>query len=715
MIKDSPVSSLSRRSINKRWVFLLGLLLMTRFTFSQTTLEDSLLIILSNPLQDTNRVMALIRLGDLYRFARPQEAVAMMQDAKDLAVKLNFKKGEIQVLNLLGESARVNGEYTKSLEIQLKALEMSKTLKNASTEANSLTYIGLTYTEIGDYRPGLNFLNQAFALHDKLNMVVNGSFDLSNIGYTYEKLGLLDSALFFQLKAREYLKQFYHIALESLILTRLGQLKLLMGHPRDALALGNEALNRALRTGDMRNQSGALFRIAEAYYAMDQPDSSLYFARKGLALSQQFVQRNISLDLYNLLTKIHLDKNRLDSAFYYQKLSISVKDSLFGPQKIKELQLVTFNEFQRQQKSEAERLMHKNRVKIYSLLALVLTFSGMGIVLYRNYVQKQEANTILAKTLIDLQATQSQLIQSEKMASLGELTAGIAHEIQNPLNFVNNFAEINKELLDEIQEERRKPARPDSFQETVSDGEKGERNDRLVSELFNTVRENEEKIHQHGKRADAIVKGMLQHSQKQVGVKEPTNINALSEEYLRLAYHGFQAKNPNFFAELKIELDPTLPIVNVIPQDIGRVLLNIYNNAFWFLSEALAKDRACASKSKGDSESPLDLKDYTPTVIISTKNKSDKVEIRVKDNGPGIPPHVVDKIFQPFFTTKPTGQGTGLGLSLAYDIIKAHQGELKVVTIDESNLPAASSVLNEQRTKSDVTTGSEFIIEIPIN
>jgi len=688
---------------------------MSRFTFSQTTLEDSLLIILSNPLQDTNRVMALIRLGDLYRFARPQEAVAMMQDAKDLAVKLNFKKGEIQVLNLLGESARVNGEYTKSLEIQLKALEMSKTLKNASTEANSLTYIGLTYTEIGDYRPGLNFLNQAFALHDKLNMVVNGSFDLSNIGYTYEKLGLLDSALFFQLKAREYLKQFYHIALESLILTRLGQLKLLMGHPRDALALGNEALNRALRTGDMRNQSGALFRIAEAYYAMDQPDSSLYFARKGLALSQQFVQRNISLDLYNLLTKIHLDKNRLDSAFYYQKLSIAVKDSLFGPQKIKELQLVTFNEFQRQQKSEAERLMHKNRVKIYSLLALVLTFSGMGIVLYRNYVQKQEANTILAKTLIDLQATQSQLIQSEKMASLGELTAGIAHEIQNPLNFVNNFAEINKELLDEIQEERRKPARPDSFQETVSDGEKGERNDRLVSELFNTVRENEEKIHQHGKRADAIVKGMLQHSQKQVGVKEPTNINALSEEYLRLAYHGFQAKNPNFSAELKIELDPTLPIVNVIPQDIGRVLLNIYNNAFWFLSEALAKDRACASKSKGDSESPLNLKDYTPTVIISTKNKSDKVEIRVKDNGPGIPPHVVDKIFQPFFTTKPTGQGTGLGLSLAYDIIKAHQGELKVVTIDESNLPAASSVLNEQRTKSDVTTGSEFIIEIPIN
>ena len=715
MIKDSPVSSLSPRSINKRWVFLLGLLLMSRFTFSQTTLEDSLLIILSNPLQDTNRVMALIRLGDLYRFARPQEAVAMMQDAKDLAVKLNFKKGEIQVLNLLGESARVNGEYTKSLEIQLKALEMSKTLKNASTEANSLTYIGLTYTEIGDYRPGLNFLNQAFALHDKLNMVVNGSFDLSNIGYTYEKLGLLDSALFFQLKAREYLKQFYHIALESLILTRLGQLKLLMGHPRDALALGNEALNRALRTGDMRNQSGALFRIAEAYYAMDQPDSSLYFARKGLALSQQFVQRNISLDLYNLLTKIHLDKNRLDSAFYYQKLSIAVKDSLFGPQKIKELQLVTFNEFQRQQKSEAERLMHKNRVKIYSLLALVLTFSGMGIVLYRNYVQKQEANTILAKTLIDLQATQSQLIQSEKMASLGELTAGIAHEIQNPLNFVNNFAEINKELLDEIQEERRKPARPDSFQETVSDGEKGERNDRLVSELFNTVRENEEKIHQHGKRADAIVKGMLQHSQKQVGVKEPTNINALSEEYLRLAYHGFQAKNPNFSAELKIELDPTLPIVNVIPQDIGRVLLNIYNNAFWFLSEALAKDRACASKSKGDSESPLNLKDYTPTVIISTKNKSDKVEIRVKDNGPGIPPHVVDKIFQPFFTTKPTGQGTGLGLSLAYDIIKAHQGELKVVTIDESNLPAASSVLNEQRTKSDVTTGSEFIIEIPIN
>lgn len=666
MFQDSSISHPPPKSRSLSWVLTLSVLLYACIAFSQASQEDSLLNYLSKSGQDTNRVMALIRLADLYRFARPQEAVVMMQEAKDLSVRLNFKNGEVQVLNLLGESARVNGEYTRSLEIQLKALEMSRALKNAAAEANSLTYIGFTYTEIGDYQLGLNFLNQAFILHDQLNMTVNGSFDLSNIGYTYEKMGLLDSALFFQLKAREYLKQVYHIALENLILTRLGQLKSLMGQPREALALGREALNRALRTGDMRNQSGALYRMAEACYALNQPDSSLYFARLGLSLSQQLAQRNISLDLFNLLSRLHLDKGRMDSAYYYQQLSIAVKDSLFGPQKIRELQLVTFNEFQRQQKSEAARLKFKNRVKIYFLLALVLAFSGMGILLYRNNVQKQKANQILAKTLTDLQTTQSQLIQSEKMASLGELTAGIAHEIQNPLNFVNNFAEVNKELLDEIQGERRK--------------EKGERDEHAEEQILLTLKENQEKILQHGKRADAIVKGMLQHSQKTVGVKEPTDINALAEEYLRLAYHGFRAKNPNFSAELKLDLDAALPLMNVIPQDIGRVLLNLYNNAFWAVN-----DRP---------NLPGFVPNYPPTITLTTRSLNHKIEIRIRDNGSGIPQHIIDKIFQPFFTTKPPGQGTGLGLSLSYDIVKAHGGEIQV--------------------KTETEEGSEFIIQLPV-
>jgi two-component system, NtrC family, sensor kinase len=271
----------------------------------------------------------------------------------------------------------------------------------------------------------------------------------------------------------------------------------------------------------------------------------------------------------------------------------------------------------------------------------------------------EETNAALKKSLEELKAAQAQLIQSEKMASLGELTAGIAHEIQNPLNFVNNFSEVNSELIDELEQEV----------------EKGNLDE--VKALAKDIRENEQKINHHGKRADAIVKGMLQHSRSSSGVKEPTDINALADEYLRLAYHGLRAKDKSFNAELKTDFDTSIGSINIIPQDIGRVILNLITNAFYVVDE---------KKNSG-------IENYEPTVSVSTKKEGNKVIISVKDNGNGIPQKVLDKIFQPFFTTKPTGQGTGLGLSLAYDIVKAHGGELKV------------------ETKEGV--GSEFIIRLP--
>ena len=252
----------------------------------------------------------------------------------------------------------------------------------------------------------------------------------------------------------------------------------------------------------------------------------------------------------------------------------------------------------------------------------------------------------IEKAYRELKTTQLQLIQQEKMASLGELTAGIAHEIQNPLNFVNNFSEVNKELLIEMKEE-------------ISKGNYNE-----VKAIAKDVTDNEEKIIHHGKRADAIVKGMLQHSRASTGQKEPTDINALADEYLRLSYHGLRAKDKSFNATMKTDFDESIGKVNVVPQDIGRVVLNLINNAFYAVDEK--------KKQSGN--------EYEPTVSVSTKKEKDKVEIKVKDNGNGIPQKVLDKIFQPFFTTKPTGQGTGLGLSLSYDIIKAHSGELKVET-----------------------------------
>jgi len=277
----------------------------------------------------------------------------------------------------------------------------------------------------------------------------------------------------------------------------------------------------------------------------------------------------------------------------------------------------------------------------------------------------KEAKLKAEEALSVLQATQKQLVQAEKMASLGELTAGIAHEIQNPLNFVNNFSEVSQELVKEMNDEL-----------TVG-------NWQLAKEIMNDVIQNLEKINHHGKRADGIVKGMLQHSRSSSGVKEPTDINALADEYLRLAYHGLRAKDKSFNATLKTEFDDTIGNINVIPQDIGRVILNLITNAFYAVDE------------KKKQQPP----GYEPTVTVTTRKLNTSsgeagVVISVNDNGNGITRHVIDKIFQPFFTTKPTGQGTGLGLSLSYDIVKAHGGELKVETTEGE--------------------GSGFIITLPV-
>ena len=259
--------------------------------------------------------------------------------------------------------------------------------------------------------------------------------------------------------------------------------------------------------------------------------------------------------------------------------------------------------------------------------------------------------TELEHTLQLLQNTQQQLIQSEKLASLGELTAGIAHEIQNPLNFVNNFSEVSVELIEEMEQE-------------LINGDKDE-----AIAIAADIKQNLDKIRHHGKRADNIVKGMLQHSRAGSNVKEPSNINALADEYLRLAYYGLRAKDKSFNAELVINLDSTLPVINIVPQDIGRVLLNLFNNAFYAVQ---------SRQKKTDGES------FKPVVEITTKlhasaTGSKEAVITIKDNGTGIPDDIKDKILQPFFTTKPTGEGTGLGLSLSYDIVvKGHGGSIDV-------------------------------------
>ena len=313
-------------------------------------------------------------------------------------------------------------------------------------------------------------------------------------------------------------------------------------------------------------------------------------------------------------------------------------------------------------------------ILIASLLRAYIVFRSRNLVRANKKLEEKVSNRTkalnlktneLESSLEELKSTQKQLIQSEKMASLGELTAGIAHEIQNPLNFVNNFSEVSEEMIKEIKEERHKT--------------KDQRDEVLEDEILTDIEQNLQKINHHGNRASSIVKGMLEHSRTSSGKKELTDINALADEYLRLAYHGLRAKDKSFNTDFKTHFDSNLPKVEVVSQDIGRVLLNLINNAF----------QAVAEKEK------LGLEGYKPGLVVATQKTAKGIEISITDNGPGIPDEIKDKIFQPFFTTKDTGKGTGLGLSLAYDIVKAHGGELTVESVEGE--------------------GSEFIITIPIN
>ncbi|WP_232304832.1 sensor histidine kinase [Maribacter thermophilus] len=305
------------------------------------------------------------------------------------------------------------------------------------------------------------------------------------------------------------------------------------------------------------------------------------------------------------------------------------------------LGMLAFVAYRMREKNENMRQNAIDLVKVEAEKSALITSQNEKLEL-----KVKERTSELNQSLEELKATQSQLIQSEKMASLGELTAGIAHEIQNPLNFVNNFSEVSNELIDEMNEEL----------------DKGDLEE--VKAISLDIKQNLEKINHHGKRADNIVKGMLQHSRSSSGTKEPTDINALADEYLRLAYHGLRAKDKSFNAELITDFDESIGKVNIVPQDMGRVILNLITNAFYAVNEKKQRDVS-----------------FKPIVTVSTKKSDEHITISVSDNGDGIPEKVKEKIFQPFFTTKPTGQGTGLGLSMSYDIItKGHSGELLVTT-----------------------------------
>jgi signal transduction histidine kinase len=404
-------------------------------------------------------------------------------------------------------------------------------------------------------------------------------------------------------------------------------------------------------------------KLSDYYLAESNKDSSLYYAKlfeQTLNLQGKVDREDQDLGVvYEKLYQSYKLLGQKDSILKYARLTIEAKDSISNDrlQNMAAFQQVLLDNQLRLQNIEKEKKEYQHKIRTYLLSTGLGVFLLVAFLLYRNNRQKHSANIVLQEqkvkvehTLQELKSTQSQLIQSEKMASLGELTAGIAHEIQNPLNFVNNFSEVSKELLVEMKDE-------------LTSGNTVE-----AEAIADDLIQNLEKINHHGKRADAIVKGMLEHSRAGSGEKSPTDINALVDEYLRLAYHGLRAKDKSFNTELKTDFDSSIGNVNIIPQDIGRVVLNLINNALYAVNER---------SKKGE-------QGYMPVVGVSTMKEGDKLKIVITDNGIGIPDSIKEKIFQPFFTTKPTGQGTGLGLSLTYDTVKAHGGNIGVISAEGS-------------------------------
>jgi two-component system NtrC family sensor kinase len=648
----------------KRGIFILFLSACVNAANAQTAYLDSLKGVLSITAEDTARVLLLSEISLWSIFSNPDTSLQLAKEGIRLAQRLNYPKGEAYCKRSSGFFFWSTGDYTTAIKLAFTGIPYAEKSKDLDLLEWLYSLLLNAYRDNGDFDEAIRYDRKSRGLYQKLNHSINAKDDAITASIYYG-MGDLDSARhYIELSMQQGgISDGWTCMVKGQILTKANEFDSALHY----FSLGGQMF---LDDNNFKDLTNLYQSISTLYRSAGDIDSSIHYATSGLQIArlksfekEHFVLCSLLADLY--------DGVKSDSTLKYYKLAMVAKDSLFNKEKTKQVLSVQFDEELRQQEIINAEIQYKNRLKTYGLIAGLIIFLVVAVILWLNNLQKKRANLQLQQqkkkvesTLSELRSTQAQLIQSEKMASLGELTAGIAHEIQNPLNFVNNFSEVNNELIDELKEE----------------AEKGNIDE--VKIIADDIKENSEKINHHGKRADAIVKGMLQHSRSSSGTKEPTDINALCDEYLRLAYHGLRAKDKSFNTTLETNFDSGIGQVKIVPQDIGRVILNLINNAFY----------AAPLPPEGGFKDP-DYK-HNPTVWVRTKKVGDKVFISVRDNGPGIPQKILDKIFQPFFTTKPTGQGTGLGLSLAYDIIKEHGGDIKVETKEGE--------------------GSEFIIQLQV-
>lgn len=600
-------------------------------------------------------------------------------------------------LNSVGITQRVLGNYGDALEYMMESLKISRSIGDSNTTIEALLAIGFTYAFVEMWDDALKFQAQALDIYQEMNDSLGIARIYNDMGVTNMRAGKLEvaldqhkKALAIRLKSKEHYYTFASFLYIGDLLEKLNRIPEAIQYYESVfnytkfssfrvsqidagISLGrayqksqdyDKALNMlalayevALEMDDRSFQAQAALFKAKVYLAKENPRLALFWlhnAEKAAAESSLV----FLAEIYQSIGETYSKMGDFRNAYLNQLKYSRVKDSMDVAENLEKIaRLSNRLEFENKQalqnqNHEKELILKQaeiRREKVTRNFSLFGMFVAMVlmIIAFIRFVEKQKLNKKLSETLSDLKSTQSQLIQREKMASLGELAAGISHEIQNPLNFVNNFSEVSRELISEVFEELSKGNQQDAMN------------------ILEDVKENLDKINHHGKRADSIIKGMLQHSRSSSGTKEPTDINALADEFLRLAYHGLRARDKSFNALMKTDFDQKLGKVNVIPQDMGRVILNLITNAFY-----AANEKRITGKEN-----------YQPTVQVSTRKTKDKVMVLVQDNGNGIPQHVLGKIFQPFFTTKPAGEGTGLGLSMSYDIVtKGHGGELTVET-----------------------------------
>ena len=634
-----------------KYFFLLFIFFfVTSLTFAQGIYFDSLKLNLSqSQKEDTNRVIALFAVADYYGFIQFDSCLYYASKTASLSKKLGYEYGDYLGYTATFHGFNSKGNYPMALKVALQCLNQAEKLKEKRPEALSQAhyFMGLLNREMQNYEDAKIQFKESIDWQIKIGQPTGDVFaSYSQLGILYATLKQMDSAMAYaQLGyslGQHITKQFR--AYYPLAIGALGNIYASKGNFELADKYFRDAINLSKLFGNIYFQCRNYNNLATLFDKSGKRDSCIFYATISLQYCQQHNFAEFTLDASRLLSKNYQTENMSDSTLKYLQIMLVARDSVFSQSKGQQFRQLAFDEILHERDIDKEKERYQNQVRFIALITAALVLLLLSIIFFFTSKRRLSDKTKIEQSLKDLKSVQAQLIESEKMASLGEVTAGIAHEIQNPLNFVNNFSQVNEELLEELKNE-------------VAKGNLDE-----ITTISKDIIGNQKKITQHGKRAEMIVRSMLQHTRTSTGQKEPVNINMMAEECLKLSYHGLRAKEKSFVANLQMDFDQNLGLVSVIQQDMVRVFVNLFNNAFYSMNE----------------KTRLHINGYEPVISVSTKRMNGKIEINIKDNGMGISKTVLDKIFQPFFTTKPTGQGTGLGLSMSYDIIKVHNGELIV-------------------------------------